>query len=168
MILGTTLQKCRREVRTSEWLFISYCQWLNMNSPFPYDPELADDLLVHDFHFVSSDWHEKNKIQRMFKMKMKSHCKRQRCALANIQQCLLVHLTSRRPQGRSLSQRHLKVIELSPLLPCQRNTLIWCLLTIPSFLSPQKEPWFPSADFSKSYKNQLIPHQLISLVFPTY
>lgn len=62
MILGTTLQTCRREVRTSEWLFISYCQWLNMNSPFPYDPRLADDLLVHDFHFVSSHWHEKIKL----------------------------------------------------------------------------------------------------------
>lgn len=62
MILGTTLQKCWREVRTSEWLFISYYQWLNMNSPFPYDPLLADDLLVHDFHSVSSHWHEKRKL----------------------------------------------------------------------------------------------------------
>lgn len=57
-ILGTTLQKCRREVQTSKWLFISCCQWLNMNSPFTYDPGLADDLLVHDFHFFSSHWHK--------------------------------------------------------------------------------------------------------------
>lgn len=78
-----------------------------------------------------------------------------------------MHSASQRPQGQSFSQLHftLKATDLSWLLPGQGNILKWCLLTISSFLSPQREPWFPGAVFSfKSCKDQLIPFPLISFV----
>lgn len=150
MILEATLQRCRREVQTSEWLFISYSQWLNMNSPFPYDPGTCrwPVGMWFPFHQQSLTWNVTFPVRSKWKW---SHIVRVwGVCLQTPSPAYLCALPLKDPQGRSLSQLPLKVTELSPLLPCQRNTLIWCLLNIPSFLPPQRESWFPSTDFSLS------------------
>lgn len=140
MILGATLQTCQREVQTRKWLFLSYCQWLNMNSPFPSDPALADDLLVHNFHFISSHRHEDIKSTPRSTLRW-NHIVRDRGARLQILHTPGCALCLPRPQGPSLSQLHLalKANGLPPqLLPEQRNSPIRCLLTTPSSVSMER------------------------------
>lgn len=170
MILGATLQKCQKEVQTKKWLFLSYCQWLNMNSPFPSDPALADDLLVHDFHFISSHRHEDIKSTLCSILRW-NHIVRDQGVRLQIFHTTGCVLCLPRPQDRSLSQLHfpLKATGLSPGC-CQNRETLWsdaCWPFLP--LSPWREPSFPGAVFSfKSCRDQLIPSQLFFLVVSTY
>lgn len=76
----------------------------------------------------------------MFNLKMKSYCKRQRCALADIphyRPCSLPPKTQRWvPSPTSLSPESYWTVP--QLLPEQRNSLISCLLTIPSSVSMER------------------------------
>lgn len=137
MILGATLQKCQKEVQTKKWLFLSYCQWLNMNSPFPSDPALADDMLVHDFHFIISHRHEDIKSTLCSILRWNHIVRDQgvRLQIFHTTGCVLC-LPRSVPFPTSLSpESHWTVPRL---LPEQRNSLIWCLLTIPSSVSMER------------------------------
>ena len=149
-ILGTTLQKCRREVQTSEWLFISCCQWLNMNSPFTYDPGLADDLLVHDFHFFSSHWHKDIKFTLCSILRWNDPVKGWGVHLQTSNTIYtLVHSASQRPHGPSLSQFRFPLKSHWTVSVASRAKKSSELIPFDhSFLSPPREPWFPDAVFS--------------------
>lgn len=171
-MLGTTLQKCWREVQTSEWLFISYCRWFNKNSPFAYDPGFANDPLVHDFHFLSTHWHKRYKIHPTFSLKMKLYCQRLRGALVNIQPCMqtcaLCFPKPSRPDPFSTSSPLEK--PLNCLSSCQGREVLWRLPFDHSllFVSTKRTviSWWCLLSF-KSCKDQWIPSQLTSLVVPT-
>lgn len=125
MILGTTLQKCQREVQTSKWLFVSYCQWLNMNAPFPYDPGLADDLLVHDFHFISSHWHEDRKSTLRSKLRWNNIVRGWDVHLETYRNILLCTLPPKDPKASLFPNFTLPWKPLTCLGCCQGRETFW-------------------------------------------